>query len=145
MKQTRETRNWSCNRRSFCISWCLRSLTVTYKLANHGRPRGGLTSPLEIGRKNQNFIENMKSAAQFRLSDWILAMTVYLPVGHSHCIRARFTALVSCSSQGREAGARSGSQSRSPSKFGWPEPKIFRWWSRCRSLKFGFGFHRCIL
>jgi len=29
--------------------------------------------------------------------------------------------------------------SRSPSNFGWPEPKHFKWWSR--SLKFGFRFH----
>jgi len=27
----------------------------------------------------------------------ILALTVYLPVWHSHCTRARFTVLVSCS------------------------------------------------
>ena len=30
--------------------------------------------------------------------------------------------------------------SRSPSNFGWLEPKTFRWWSR--SLKFGFRFHK---
>jgi len=32
---------------------------------------------LEIGPKNQNFLENLKSAAQFRLINLILAMTVY--------------------------------------------------------------------
>jgi len=37
-------------------------------------------SPLEIGIKNPNFLENLKSAAQFRLIDLILAKTVYLPV-----------------------------------------------------------------
>jgi len=30
----------------------------------------------------------MKSVAHFRLIDFILAMTVYLPVRHSHCTRA---------------------------------------------------------
>jgi len=34
--------------------------------------------PLEIRHNNQNFVENLKSAAQFRLINWILAMTVYL-------------------------------------------------------------------
>jgi len=33
---------------------------------------------LEIGPKNQNFLENLKSAAQFQLINLILAMTVYL-------------------------------------------------------------------
>jgi len=32
---------------------------------------------LEIGTKNQNFLENLTSAAQFRLIDLFLAMTVY--------------------------------------------------------------------
>jgi len=65
----------------------------------HGRPQGGETGicpPLEIGPRN-NFLENVKSAAQFRLIDLILAMTVHLPVRHSHCTRASFTVLVSCS------------------------------------------------
>jgi len=47
----------------------------------------------------KKFTENMKSAAQFRLIGLILAMTVYFPVRHSHCTRARFTVLVSCSSE----------------------------------------------
>jgi len=34
--------------------------------------------PIEIGPKNQNFLENLKSAAQFRLINLSLAMTVYL-------------------------------------------------------------------
>ena len=50
--------------------------------------QSGHLSPLEIVPKNQNIPENMKSAAQFRLIDSILAMTVYLPVRHSHCTRA---------------------------------------------------------
>jgi len=37
------------------------------------------------------------SVAQFRLIDLILAITAYLPVWHSHCTRARFTVLLSCS------------------------------------------------
>jgi len=45
-----------------------------------GRQNGYLTPPLlEIGFKNQNFLENMKSAAQFRLIDSILTMADYLP------------------------------------------------------------------
>ena len=38
---------------------------------------------LEIGHKNQNFLENNKPAAQFRLFGLILAMTVYLPERHT--------------------------------------------------------------
>jgi len=41
----------------------------------------------------------LTSAAQFRSIDLILAMTVHLPVWHSHCTRARFTVLVSCSAE----------------------------------------------
>jgi len=41
----------------------------------------------------------LTSAAQFRLIDLFLAITVYLPVRHSHCTRARFTVLVSCSAE----------------------------------------------
>jgi len=37
----------------------------------------GIFSFLEIGTKNQNFLENLTSAAQFRLIDIFLAMTVY--------------------------------------------------------------------
>ena len=52
---------------------------------------------LETELKNRNIVENMKSVAQFRLIGFVLAMTVHLPVRHSHCARARFTVLVSCS------------------------------------------------
>ena len=48
---------------------------------------------------NQNFLENLKLAAQFRLIDLFLPMKVYQPVWHSHSTRARFTVLVSCSSE----------------------------------------------
>jgi len=41
----------------------------------------------------------MKSVAQFRLINIILAITVYWPVRQSHCTRARFTVLVSCSKE----------------------------------------------
>jgi len=37
----------------------------------------GIFSSLEIGTKNQHFLENLTSAAQFRLIDLFLAMTVY--------------------------------------------------------------------
>jgi len=69
---------------------------------NHGRPQGVKTvicPSLEIETKNQNLWENLTSAAQFQLVDLFLAMTVYLPVWHSHCIRARFTVLGSCSGE----------------------------------------------
>jgi len=36
--------------------------------------------PLKNGTKNQKFLENLKSEAQFRLIDLIPALTVYLPV-----------------------------------------------------------------
>jgi len=39
----------------------------------------------------------MKSVAQFRLIDFILAMTVYLQIRHSHFTRAVFPVLVLCS------------------------------------------------
>ena len=64
--------------------------------ATHGRPQGGKTSicpPLEIGEKNENFLEIMKAVAKLRLIDLILAVTVYLPVLHSHCIRHRLMVL----------------------------------------------------
>jgi len=36
-------------------------------------------------------LDNVKSAVQFRLVGLILAMTVFLPIWHSHCSRAMFT------------------------------------------------------
>jgi len=36
--------------------------------------------PLEIGIKKENFLENVKSAVQFRLVGLLLAMTVFLPI-----------------------------------------------------------------
>ena len=62
-----------------------------------GGGQNGHLLPLETELNNQNFLENMKSVAQFRLIDFILAMTLHLPVRHSHCARARFAVLVSCS------------------------------------------------
>jgi len=49
--------------------------------------------------KNQKFLGNLKLASWFRLIDSILAITLYLPVWHSHCTRARFTAPVWCSDE----------------------------------------------
>jgi len=40
--------------------------------SSQGRPHGGTKrafAPLEIGPKNQHFLENMKSAAQFPVND----------------------------------------------------------------------------
>jgi len=59
----------------------------------------GISLPLEIEPKTQNLLKNMKSVTQFRLIHFILAMTVYLPVRHSHCRRVRITVLVPCSKE----------------------------------------------
>jgi len=52
-----------------------------------GVRRGGakraFASPLEIETKKENFLEKLKLAAQFRSSDLILAMAVYVPVWHT--------------------------------------------------------------
>jgi len=50
--------------------------------------------PLEIGSQNQKMLENLKPASRFRLIDFILAITHYLPVWHSHCTKASCTILV---------------------------------------------------
>jgi len=42
--------------------------------------QNGHLTPLEIGAKKQNFLENLKSEALFPWIDLILALTVYLPV-----------------------------------------------------------------
>jgi len=65
----------------------------------HRGIRTGIFPSLEIGTKNQNFPENVTSAAPFRLIYLFLAMTVYQPVRNSGCTRARFTVLVSCSAE----------------------------------------------
>ena len=59
----------------------------------------GMCTPLEIGAKDQKFLENLKWEAYFQLIGVILALTVYLPVWHSHCTRARFTILASCNDE----------------------------------------------
>ena len=56
----------------------------------------GICPPLEIGTKNQKFLEHLKLAAKFRLLHFIVAMTVYLPAWHRHCTRAWFTVLPWC-------------------------------------------------
>jgi len=43
--------------------------------------QNGHLPPLEIGTKNQTFLENLKLAAKFRLNNFIdVGTTVYLPV-----------------------------------------------------------------
>jgi len=54
-------------------SWFVKAMGVS-------RRGNGYFPPWKIGAKNQNFLENLTSAAQFRLIDLFLAMTVYLPV-----------------------------------------------------------------
>jgi len=60
---------------------------------------GGETGipPLEIETKKQKFLENVKPGIQFWLFGLILAMTVCLPIWHSHCTRIRSTVLITCS------------------------------------------------
>jgi len=57
----------------------------------------GICPSLEIGTKNENFLENFTPAAQLRLIDLFLA--IYLPVRHSHGTTARITVPVSCSAE----------------------------------------------
>ena len=62
------------------------------------RPQGdktGVFHPLEIGTKNQKFLE----VSRLIRIDLIIAVTVYLPESHSHCTRTGFTAVVSCSDE----------------------------------------------
>ena len=65
-------------------------------VVRRGRQNGHLP-PLEIETKKQKFVENLKSAVQLRLVRLILAMTVWLPIWHSHCTRLRFAIPVTCS------------------------------------------------
>ena len=67
----------------------------------HGCPQRGQNGfpPSEIGTKNQKVLENLRSASRFQLLDLILAITLYLPVWHSHCTKASFTVLVWCSDE----------------------------------------------
>jgi len=66
----------------FTLNSNKQSLTRGTVRKNHGRPQGENEHllPLEIGTNNQNFIENLTSAAQFRLIELIIAKTVYLLV-----------------------------------------------------------------
>jgi len=59
-------------------------MLVISVVERHGRSQGKKRafSPLEIGTKNQKFLENLKLAAKFRLIHIIVAITVYLPVRH---------------------------------------------------------------
>jgi len=45
-----------------------------------GGGKTGICPTLEIGTKNQDFVENLKLAAKFRLIHLLVAITVYLPV-----------------------------------------------------------------
>jgi len=54
---------------------------------------------MEIGIKKQIFLAKPEVGIKLRLIDLILAMTVFLPVWHSHCTRVRFTVIVSCSDE----------------------------------------------
>jgi len=57
----------------------------------------------------------------------ILAMTVLLPVGNSHCTRVRFTVIVSCSDElAIRAGLRGGNEVNCPARFkGAPRDEMY--------------------
>jgi len=59
--------------------------------------KNGHLPPLEIGTKKQKFLENVKSGIQFWLFRLILAMTLCLPIWHSHCTRVGVTLSIACS------------------------------------------------
>jgi len=46
----------------------------------NGGGQTDISPPLEIGSKKEKFLENVKSAVQFRLVGFILAMAVFLPI-----------------------------------------------------------------
>jgi len=54
--------------------------------------------PRELGLRNKN-LENLASASWFWWIDIFLAITLYLPVWHSHYTRASFTILVWCNDE----------------------------------------------
>ena len=54
---------------------------------------------LEIGIKNQIFLEKLEVGILIPIIDLILAMTVFLLVWNSHCTRDRFTVVVLCSDE----------------------------------------------
>ena len=66
-------------------------LFTSHIVVEHGRPQGrgktGICPPWKLRLKDQKFLDILKSATSCRLLDLILAMTVYLPVWHPHCIR----------------------------------------------------------
>jgi len=57
--------------------------------------KNGHLPPLEIRSKNKNF-QKPEVSNLIPITDLILAMTVYLPISHSRCTRARFIDLVLC-------------------------------------------------
>jgi len=77
---------------------------VPWAWASAGGSKTGMCPPLEIETKKQKFLVNVKSGIQFWLFGLILAMTVCLPIWHSHCTTIRFTVLITCS---RELAIRS--------------------------------------
>jgi len=83
----------------FSRTFCFSRDTVDYFHGCLKRGAKRVFFPLEIGSKNQKTLGNLKSASQFRLIDLILAITLNLPVWHSHCTKASFTVLVWCSDE----------------------------------------------
>jgi len=58
----------------------------------HGCPQRGKMGICPTG----NWHTNQICLVNLKLIELILAITVYFPVWHSHCTRAKFTVLVSC-------------------------------------------------
>jgi len=57
------------------------------------RVKTGICPSLEIGTKNQNFLENLKSTAQFRLIDLFLAMTSGVSMQSGAHVKVKMCAL----------------------------------------------------
>jgi len=77
----------------------IRQTLVSMGVRWRGGGKAVICPSLEIEIKDQLFPETPKSAALFQINDLILALTVYLPVSHSHCTSARFIVIVSCSDE----------------------------------------------
>ena len=72
---------------------------TAYRWASAGVGQNGHLPPWKLGVRTKNLQKTWSQQVNSDLIDLILAMTVHLPVWHSHCTRARFTVLVLCDSE----------------------------------------------
>jgi len=94
---------------------------------------------LEVGTKNQKFLENLMLAKKFRLIHLIVAMTVYLQLWHKHrnCTRAKFTSLPVQVSGSDKIAVRSCPILCLQRHFANLASGLFYWWSLLRNNKHG--------